>query len=128
MNQFLNNPGKINFGERWNFLFGTVRFEMYCTASRAFHVLTKHVDTGLEGVVVQSGRQQLAGYAAYGLHNLFEVGVHFNEYGFAFLSVAPRSVELVEVETEDGKLLDEVVVEFGAYLGDDLFAGFHRLA
>lgn len=128
MNQFLNNPRKINFGECWNISFSAVCFEMDCAASRAFHVLTEHVDAGLEGVVVHAGRQQLAGYAANGLHDLFEVGVHFDEDGFGFQGVAPRSIELIEVETEDRELLNEVVVEFGPDFGDDLFARFHRLA
>lgn len=123
VDEFLDNAKEVD-----GILVGHGRFESRLvkvdgTAAGAFHVFAQGADTGFERVGEGVDRHEAAGDAADGFDHVDEVGVHAGDEGFGFGGVSFGPVEAVEVEAEDGEALDEVVVEFGAHFGDDLFGG-----
>lgn len=97
-------------------------------AARPLHILAEGADAGFERVGGGGYGHEAAGDAAHGFDDFEEVGVHAGDERFGLPGVALGAVEAVEVESEDGEPLDEVVVEFGAHFGDDLFGGLEGAA
>src|SRR4051812_44844974 len=112
MYEFLNYSRQINLCQCGDLSFAAGGFKMDCASAGPLHILAKDVNAGLERIALHYDGEKLPRDPAHRLHDVFEVGVHLDKECFRFGRIETRPIELIEIESEDRQLLDEVVVKF----------------
>lgn len=125
MDEFLGNPVEMEVCRGLEGAIRTDGIEMDGPSARSFEVLAKEMNAFLKGVIFKLHGQQLAGDFPHRFHYLLEIGLHGRDYRCHFSRVSMTALEAVQIQPEDRESLDEVVMNFGAHLGDDFLAVFH---